>query len=251
MNIRVQQVSVTFKDAQGGLVPALGTLSLNIPSGQFVAVLGASGCGKSTLIRAIAGLQMPTLGQVYLNEKLVSKPDESVGLMFQEPNLMAWRTVADNIALPLELSGMSASERMAKVHPMIERLGLTTFTHAYPKELSGGMAQRVALGRVLMRQPKVLLLDEPFGALDALTREKISFDVLQLWQEQQQTAIMVTHDIQEAVMMANRVIVLSRRPGQIIADIPITLDVPRHPEVIYQPDFIAFVREARQALMSA
>ncbi len=222
--------------------------SFDIETGSFVSLVGPSGCGKSTLIRILAGLQRPTRGQVLLDGQPLTEPSSCIGLMFQDSNLMPWRIVLDNIALPLELAGDSKRERYAKARHLLPLLGLSEFEGAYPGELSGGMAQRVALGRVFVQRPDVLLLDEPFGALDALTREKISFDLLQVWAETRQTVLMVTHDIREAVLLSDRVLVMSRRPGRIIADVPVPLQRPRSLEDTFTPDFSATVKTVREAI---
>jgi NitT/TauT family transport system ATP-binding protein len=171
--------------------------------------------------------------------------------MFQESNLMPWRTVLDNISLPLELVGVSKVERDRAAYDMLPMLGLEGFALAYPGELSGGMAQRTALGRLLIQKPDVLLLDEPFGALDALTREQLSADLLTIWTQYRQTVLMVTHDIHDAVWLADRVLVISRRPGQLIADVSVPLPRPRHPEDSYDPTFNQTARLVREAINRA
>jgi NitT/TauT family transport system ATP-binding protein len=196
----------------------------------------------------LAGLQRPTQGQALLNNTVISEPSRQVGLMFQDANLMPWRTVLDNIALPLELAGVPKEQRYAAVHELLPVLGLDEFAGAFPGELSGGMAQRVAIGRVVIQRPDVLLLDEPFGALDALTREQISFDLLSIWARQRQTVLMVTHDIREAVLLADRVLVMSRRPGQIIADVPVSLRRPRQLEDVYTDALNQTAKQVRAAI---
>jgi len=248
LHLSIRELTVDFPAPDGGTLPALGPLTLEVEDQQFVCVLGPSGCGKSTLIRIIAGLQRATTGGVWSDGKQILKPLPDVAVMFQDANLMPWRTVIDNIALPLELAGMSPKERYSAVQNLLPQLNLQQFESAYPGELSGGMAQRVALGRVIIQQPQVLLLDEPFGALDALTREKVSMDLLQVWQQTKQTVIMVTHDINEAVLLADRIIVLSQRPGQIVADIPVMLSRPRQIDMIYTDEFVSLSRRVRQAI---
>lgn len=251
MRLELDRLSVVFRSAGGDRIPALGPVSLTVTSGEFVALLGPSGCGKSTLIRVVAGLQSPTTGQALLDGDVITQPSERVGMMFQEPNLLPWRRVRDNMALPLELAGIQPAVRAKQAQQMLTRMGLNEFADAYPATLSGGMAQRVALGRVLMRQPRVLLLDEPFGALDALTRERISLDVREVWQQQQQTLLMVTHDINEAVMLAQRILVFSQRPGQIIGDIAVDLPPERTPELVYTPAFAAIAHRVRTMIEAA
>lgn len=248
MRVSVKNLTVVHRAPGGGSLPALGPLSVEIPSGEFVSIVGPSGCGKSTLIRVLAGLQKPTQGSASLDGQLITQPSSQVGLMFQDANLMPWRTVIDNIALPLELTHTDQSIRYTVARDLLDRLGLMEFERAYPGNLSGGMAQRVALGRVLVNRPKLLLLDEPFGALDALTREQVSIDLLNLWRQSQQTVLMVTHDIQEAVLLADRVLVMSRRPGQINADIRVPLARPRQLEDVFTPEFTAIARQVREAI---
>jgi NitT/TauT family transport system ATP-binding protein len=223
-------------------------LTLDIASGTFVTLVGPSGCGKSTLIRVLAGLHSPTRGDAILDDRPITEPPERVGLMFQDANLMPWRTVQDNIALPLELAGQARRDRYAAVHDLLPTLGLADFAQAYPGELSGGMAQRAALGRVLIQSPGLLLLDEPFGALDALTREQISFDLLRMWSRERPTVLMVTHDINEAVLLADRVLVMSPRPGQIALDVPVGLPRPRHLDYIYSDAFATIAQQVRAAI---
>lgn len=236
----------------GGVLRALGPLSFEVSAGQFVCLVGPSGCGKSTLIRILAGLQRPASGQAMLDNVSIAAPSRRVGVMFQDASLMPWRTTLDNIALPLELAGVKTANRLALSQQMLLRLGLSSeFAAAYPTELSGGMAQRVALGRVLIQQPEVLLLDEPFGALDSLTREQISLDLLEVWAADHQTVVMVTHDIDEAVLLADRILVFSPRPGQIVADIPVMLPRPRRIAESYTELFGAVARQVREAIHTA
>ncbi|NJL57951.1 ABC transporter ATP-binding protein [bacterium] len=230
---------------------ALGPVSFRVEAGAFVCLVGPSGSGKSTLARAVAGLQPLTAGRVLLDDAPVTGPSPRVGMMFQQANLMPWRTVLDNIALPLELAGMPRAQRHAVARDILPMLDLSDFARAYPGELSGGMAQRVALGRILVQEPELLLLDEPFGALDAFTRERVSLDLLRVWSRHAQTVLMVTHDIQEAVFLADRVLVLSRRPGRIVADVTIPLPRPRRLEMVYTPEFTDLKRQVRQAIDQA
>lgn len=250
MSARVvaRNVLVSYPVPGGDPVAALGPLSLGIDAGAFVCVVGPSGCGKSTLLRLIAGLLLPTRGDILLDDAVVRKPLQRVGVMFQEANLMPWRTVRDNIALPLELQGVAREERYATVEGLLPTLGLTEFPTAYPGELSGGMAQRVALGRVLVQSPDVLLLDEPFGALDAMTREQVSADLLRIWHRTQQTVVMVTHDINEAVLLADRVVVLSPRPGRVVRDITVDLPRPRQLSDTYSDAFGEIAKQVRAAI---
>lgn len=248
MKITLENVLAQFPANDGGILTAVGPVSFDVEAGSFVALLGPSGSGKSTLIRAVAGIQNIANGHILLDDEQLIEPHAEVGMMFQDATLMPWRTVHDNIGLALEMTDMPKVERDQRVREILPLLGLGEFAESYPGELSGGMAQRVALGRTLIQQPRVLLLDEPFGALDALTREKISFDLLRIWAEYQQTMMMVTHDINEAVLLADRVLVLSQRPGRVIADIDIPLERPRNLEMTYTQLFIETARKVRQAI---
>lgn len=248
MRLMARNLSLAYESPSGSVLPALGPVNFEIESGSFVCLVGPSGCGKSSLIRILAGLQPASQGEAFIGQQVIHEPSAHIGLMFQEANLMPWRTVRDNMALPLELAGVSQSERYAAVNDQLQGLGLADFSLAYPGELSGGMAQRVAIGRVLIQQPEVLLLDEPFGALDALTREQVSLDLLHVWARQKQTVLMVTHDINEAVMLSDRVLVMSNRPGQIIADITVDMPRPRRLDLIYSDTFGAIAQQIRNKL---
>lgn len=256
-HLAIDTLTVDYELRGGGRLAALGPVSFEVVGGQFVCIVGPSGCGKSTLIRVVAGLEAPTQGTVRHDGVVVAAPDAPpvpsprIGLMFQDANLMPWRTVLDNVALPLELAGVDRQTRYATARGLLETLGLAEFVSAYPASLSGGMAQRVALARVLANRPDVLLLDEPFGALDAITREQVSFDLLAVRRRARQTVLMVTHDVAEAVILADRVLVMSQRPGRIAADIAVTLPRPRSPEQAYTPEFVASARAVRAALNDA
>lgn len=248
VRLALRNLSMVYNAPGGGLLPALGPVTMQIEAGTFVCLVGPSGCGKSTLVRVLAGLQRPTQGEAYLEDQPIKEPSRRVGLMFQDANLMPWRTVRENIVLPLELAGVPTTARYATVDGLLPLLGLVDFAEAYPGELSGGMAQRAAIGRVLAQKPDALLLDEPFGALDALTREQISLDLLRVWAREQQTAFMVTHDIREAVLLADRVLVMSHRPGRIIADISVPLSRPRQLADAYSAVFTETARQVRSAI---
>jgi NitT/TauT family transport system ATP-binding protein len=251
LTLRAHQIEVSYPGGDGSLLPALGPVSFSVPAGQFMCLMGPSGCGKSTLIRVFAGLQPPTSGNALAGKDIIREPSLNVGLMFQDATLMPWRTVLENIALPLELAGVPRQQRFQAASSLLPMLGLEAFAGHYPASLSGGMAQRTALGRVLAQKPGVLLLDEPFGALDAMTREQISLDLLNIWQAERQTILMVTHDVQEAVFLADRVLVMSRRPGQIIADVEVMLPRPRTVDMIYSIQFGSIARELRQLITRA
>lgn len=248
MKLSLQRVEVSYPAPAGAYLPALGPISFDIADDEFVCLVGPSGCGKSTLIRVLAGLLRPSGGAAYCGDELIDRPLPHIAIMFQDTNLMPWRTVLDNIALPLEIAGATKTERYRTVRELLSQLNLAGFELAYPAELSGGMAQRVALGRVILQQPRIWLLDEPFGALDALTREKLSLELLRLRRRSRQTIVLVTHDINEAVLLADRVIVLSRRPGQLLAQIVVDLPRPRSVDLIYQPDFLRLAKEVRACI---
>jgi NitT/TauT family transport system ATP-binding protein len=224
--ITLQDVSRSFT-LDGRRLDALASISLAIPTGQVAAIVGPSGSGKSTLLRLISGLLAPDTGTVALDGSRVVGPDERVGMVFQEPRLLPWRSAEDNVAYPLELRGEPGPARLARARQLLGLVGLKGFETARPAQLSGGMAQRVALARALALDPPVLLLDEPFGALDALTRDRLDAELLGLWERTGTTIVLVTHSIPEAVFLADRVLVLSARPGRIVADIPVELSRPR------------------------
>jgi NitT/TauT family transport system ATP-binding protein len=205
----------------------LDNVSFSVEPGEFVALLGPSGCGKSTLLRLLAGLDHPTKGELTVGGEKVGEPDPSRILVFQDPTLFPWRTVWDNVALGLEAQGILKSARH-RVDNAIELVGLKGFDRAYPHQLSGGMAQRVALARALVNQPRLLLLDEPLGKLDSLTRLAMQGELVSLWQRAGLTAVLVTHDVEEAIFLAQRVIIFGQRPAKIVADLDVDLPYPRH-----------------------
>lgn len=229
-------------------VLALHHATVKLRPQTFTCLVGPSGCGKSTLLRIISGLTQPTSGAVWLNGHPLTRPQRDIGIAFQDPNLMPWRTVEKNLALPLELMGMPRAEQRQRVADMLALLGLSAFAAALPNALSGGMAQRVAIGRALIHDPSILLLDEPFGALDALTREDISGELLRIWRSNRKTALMITHNIAEAVWLADEVLVMSDRPGKIVACIPIDLPRPRTPDLLTEVRFVELQAEVRDAL---
>jgi len=227
---------------------ALASTSLQIDAGEFVAIVGPSGCGKTTLLRILGGLLQPTSGQVILKGDVLAGPRPEIGYVFQHANLMPWRTVLRNVALPLELQGRPAAEIDERARAVLALVGLQGFEQSYPRQLSGGMAQRTALARTLVHEPELLLLDEPFGALDAITRERMNLELLGIRQAYDYTAIMVTHNIHEAVFLAGRVLVMSHRPGRIVAQIPVPLPYPRTLELMGSPEFASLTREVRRAI---
>ncbi len=230
-------------------VAALDGVTLSIAQGEFIAIVGPSGCGKSSLLRIFAGLIIPSAGRVLLDGEPITRPTRRVGIMFQDAALLPWRTVAQNIQLPLEIGDEPAlGTRHSELGSFINLVGLGGFEHAYPRELSGGMAQRAALARALITQPPALLLDEPFGALDAMTRESLTTSLEAIVTATGTTAVMVTHNISEAVFLANRVVVLSQRPGTVIHEVDVNLPRPRTWKMESNAEFGALVGEVREAL---
>jgi len=243
--LEVRDLSVVFPNGNGGL-HALERLSFTVDPEEFVCVLGPSGSGKSTLLRVLAGLLQPSQGEVCLLGARLSGPPSGVGFVFQKANLMPWRNVLENIMLPLEIQ---ASPRpIIQARALVELVGLQGFEQALPRDLSGGMAQRVAIARALVHDPYLLLLDEPFGSLDALTREHMGTELLRIWQARRKTVVMVTHSISEALFLADRVLVLSPRPGQIRLDLPVNLPRPRQEDILYTPEFGQAARQLRSAI---
>ncbi|MCW6004517.1 ABC transporter ATP-binding protein [Micromonospora sp. CPCC 205371] len=224
--IRLTGVSQTF-NGRSGTVEALRNINLTVSEGEFVAVIGRSGCGKSTLLRLIAGLIMPSGGEVSVSDTPVTKPRRDIAMMFQRPALLPWRSVLDNVLLPAEMFGWRRGEHRERALQLLDMVGLSDFHKRQPHELSGGMQQRVALCRALMQQPKVLLMDEPFSALDALTREELSGELQRLHMEMGATTVFVTHSIEEAVLLADRVMVLSPRPGRVRRIVDVKIPRPR------------------------
>ncbi|WOQ17329.1 ABC transporter ATP-binding protein [Raineyella sp. W15-4] len=224
----------------GEPLPVLDHVDLSVAPGQFVSLVGPSGSGKSTLLRLVAGLDRPVTGTIYVDGRRVTGPDPSRGLVFQDPTLLPWLTVARNVALgPTIQGGKDDPGWRARIDAMIAMVGLDDFRDALPAELSGGMAQRASLARALVTEPEILLLDEPLGKLDALTRAALQTELARLWQHQGFTAIMVTHDVEEALLLSDRVVVFSPRPARVVADIAVDLDRPRTQD---DPDFRALRR---------
>lgn len=231
-------------------VHALSAVSISIDRGEFLAVLGPSGCGKSTLLRVLAGLIKPSLGTASLFGKQIEGPSEKVGIGFQDAALLPWRNVLGNIELVGEIKSqwISSDERRSRAEALIRLVGLDGFENRFPHELSGGMQQRVALCRALMCNPSLLLLDEPFGALDALTREQMNIELQRIWMNRKPTALLITHSIPEAVFLADRVVVMTPRPGTIRHEITIPFARPRATDLFENPQFWAITQRLRQEL---
>lgn len=227
VTLTLENVSKSFAKVESDEVThALDNVSVTMESGEFISLVGPSGCGKSTILRLVAGLIVPTLGKVAVNGREIEGPSPNRGMVFQKPTLFPWLTVEDNIAFSLKVQGKLKGNE-DKVQRMINVIGLDKFKNDYPGQLSGGMAQRVALVRSLINQPEILLLDEPLGALDAFTRMHMQDEILSIWSESKQLALMVTHDVDEAIYMGTRVLVMDANPGRIIADIKIDESYPR------------------------
>ncbi|MDZ4158814.1 MAG: ABC transporter ATP-binding protein [Anaerolineaceae bacterium] len=246
--LEVRGLSVTFpSDSDGGL-RAIDSLSFAVAAQQFVCVLGPSGSGKSTLLRVLAGLVKPSWGEVVYYPCGECGSEPRIALVFQQANLMPWRSVLDNITLPLELQGVPVTEARMRAKELIELTGLQGFESWWPRDLSGGMAQRVAICRALIQDPDLLLLDEPFGSLDALTRERMGGELLRIWQVRRKTVVMVTHSISEALLLSDRVLVFTQRPGRICLDLEVELPRPRHEEMRYAASFGEQSRRLRAAI---
>ena len=241
--LTVQDLSVVFPDSNGGL-RALEDISFEVCPREFICFLGPSGSGKTTLLRVVANLLQPTTGQVHF----IHRQQPKIGMVFQQASLMPWRTVLDNIKLPLELEGLGESKARKKALEMIELVGLQGFEDSWPRDLSGGMAQRVGIARALIHDPDLLLLDEPFASLDALTRERMWTELSRIWQGRQKTVIMVTHSINESLFLADRVLVLTQRPGKIKLDVEVDLPRPRKEDIRYTPHFGKLARKLREAI---
>ena len=226
ISLNLDNVSKSFASADtNNITHALSDITLRVKDGEFLSIVGPSGCGKSTILRLVAGLIVPTTGSLTLNGEAIREPDPKRGMVFQKPTLFHWLTVEQNVAFSLR---MLKKEENGAVDRLIQMIGLSEFRHAYPHQLSGGMAQRVALIRTMINEPDVFLLDEPLGALDAFTRMNMQDELINMWNEKKQIVMMVTHDVDEAIYMGTRILVMAPRPGRVVDDIPIEMDYPRN-----------------------
>lgn len=248
--VSIQAVNKIFGKAGANQTVALQDIALYIEQGEFVSLIGPSGCGKSTLLRIIGDLISPTNGTVLVNGKPApqARIDRDYGIVFQAPVLFDWRSVEKNVQLPLEIMGKSASERAERANQMLELVELNGFQKHYPYQLSGGMQQRVSIARALSFNPQLLLMDEPFGALDEITRERLNAELLDIWSRTKTTIVFVTHSIPEAVFLSTRVVVMSARPGRITQIIPIDLPQPRNFDTRESPRYYELITRVREAL---
>ncbi|ARU56435.1 TauT family ABC transporter ATPase [Oleiphilus messinensis] len=244
--VSFNHIGQTYRLANGQSMTALRDVNFEIQRHEFVAVVGPSGCGKSTLLRLLSGLLIPTEGQVEIFGKPVTEPQDEVGIVFQKPTLLPWLSILDNVVFPLRHKRGSVTPKdRERGELLLKKVGLESFLNRKPDELSGGMQQRVGIARALLLSPDILIMDEPFSALDALTREEMGFELLKICGEQKKTTLFITHSISEAVLLADRVLVMSPRPGTLVDDIPINLAKPRDISTIHSPDFAAYTKRIR------
>jgi NitT/TauT family transport system ATP-binding protein len=241
--LEVSNLVIEYERADGSKVLAVNDVSLDVEEGQFVSIVGPSGCGKTTLLKSVNGLINPNSGDIRVHERPLEQKSRDRAMVFQEASLFPWYTVARNIGYGLECQGLSKKDAARKVAPYISMVGLKGFEKHYPYEISGGMQQRANLARALVVDPKILLMDEPFAALDAQTREMMQAELLDVWQQTRKTVLFITHQINEAVYLSDRVIVMSARPGRVLADITVELPRPRALDVKRTPEFLAYEDE--------
>lgn len=247
--IMLDNIGMTYKTDDNRDVTALTSVTLDIKKGEFISLLSPSGCGKTTLLRIIADLLTPTQGRITVGGESphAARLKQRYGIVFQSPTLYDWRTVKKNIMLPLEIMHVPKAERSERADKMLELVGLSDFANHYPNQLSGGMQQRVGIARALAIRPEILLMDEPFSALDEFTREKLHVDLLKIWRKTNKTIVFVTHNIQESVFLSDRVCVLSPHPGRLSAVVDITLPRPRTMEMKNTPEFTELVAKVRNS----
>ncbi|MCZ7658149.1 MAG: ABC transporter ATP-binding protein [Xanthobacteraceae bacterium] len=248
--IATSGLGVVYRTVKGPL-PAVESLDLAIDRGSFVSILGPSGCGKSTLLKIVAGIMPATSGSAEVGGVPVTGPRRDVGVVFQQPTLLPWRTVLDNVMVAARTQNLDRTESRARALELIRQVRLSGFEHSYPHELSGGMQQRVGIARALLHEPDVLLMDEPFAALDALSRERMALELLDFWSRSRRTVMFITHGIQEAVFLSDRVVLLSARPARVLEDIAIDLPRPRTLETLVDPKFVGYADQLRRALFAA
>jgi NitT/TauT family transport system ATP-binding protein len=247
--IRLDRVAKTYQTGDGP-VESLKPLTFDIREGEFMAVVGPSGCGKSTLLKMVAGLLPASSGDIVLGGVRVDGPPDNVGIVFQSPVLLAWRSVLDNVMLQIEMRRLDRGSYIAKAHALLSMVGLADFENKYPWQLSGGMQQRASICRALVHDPAVLLMDEPFGALDAMTREKMNLELQRIWSETKKTVLFITHSIPESIFLADRVLVMTERPGSIAAIYDVNIPRPRTLRVMGSPEFVALAQQIRRHFYS-
>jgi NitT/TauT family transport system ATP-binding protein len=248
--VEIDAATRWFNAPDGKTFQALGPLTFDLPAGAFVAVVGPSGCGKSTLLRLIAGLDEPSAGNLKRDGAPITGPSRGVGIVFQDHVLLPWLTVIDNVLLPAELYDLPREAARARAHELLRRVGLAGFDRHKPAQLSGGMRQRAALCRALLAEPAILLFDEPFGALDALTRERLSLDLAALWSDAARTALLITHDIAEAVLLADDVVVMTPSPGRIRERVAVDLPRPRNAATRRDPRYVEIAEHIRDLIFA-
>jgi len=249
--IRLQGVEKTYRTRRGDLVPALEGITLDIAENEFVTLVGPSGCGKSTLLKLVAGLTPVSGGTVRVRDTVVREPFPDVGIVFQHPVLLPWRTVLDNVLFAAEMLGLARDDHRKRAVELLELSGLAGFETRLPRELSGGMQQRVAICRALLPDPSLLLMDEPFGALDAMTREELGLELLRIWDARRKTILFVTHSIPEAILLADKVVVMTPRPGRVARVMSIDLPRPRTVELEFDARFKAYSDEVRGLIFAS
>jgi NitT/TauT family transport system ATP-binding protein len=243
--IEIAGVSKTYR-TQDGDVPSLRPLDFSVGEGEFLVVVGPSGCGKSTLLKLIAGLLPPSAGEIRVEGRVVTRPHAGVGIVFQSPLLLPWRSVFRNVMMPVEVKGLPRTEYEGRARALIKMVGLEGFENKYPWQLSGGMQQRASICRALVHDPKIVLMDEPFGALDAMTRERMNVELQRIQRETGKTVLLITHSIPEAVFLADRVLVMTERPGAIAAIYEVSLPKPRSLDVLSDPEFVRLTQTIRR-----
>ncbi|QRG06345.1 ABC transporter ATP-binding protein [Xanthobacter dioxanivorans] len=248
--IRISHLDKVFLTVRNERVHALCDISLSVKEKEFITIVGPSGCGKSTLLKIMAGLVAPSSGQLRVVGQPVLKPRRDIGMVFQSPVLLPWRTVLENVLLPAEVQGLPAASCRARARDLLKMVGLSDFENKYPGELSGGMQQRAAISRGLICDPAILLMDEPFGALDAMTREQMNLDLQRIWRESGKTIVLITHSIPEAVFLGDRVVVMTPRPGRIARIIDVPLPRPRGLDAMGEPAFGQLSSDIRRLLYS-
>ena len=249
--IDLNAVTQTFVSSDGSPVTALQNVDLHLQRNEFVSLIGPSGCGKSTVLRLIAGLLRPSAGEVRIFDLPVTEPRDEIGMVFQKPTLLPWLSVVDNITFPMRHKyGRVDARDQARAQALLQIIGLQDFGHKRPHELSGGMQQRVAIARSLLHDPDILLMDEPFSALDALTRDEMSFELLRICSERPKTVVFVTHSIQEALLLSDRIVVMSARPGRVSRIIDVPLAHPRTLQTLTDPVFTRMANEIREQVFT-